>query len=333
MKHRNRDSVSAVDRAGRRVHDEARRKQYAFARKHWRWLSLAALTCLAPNLISIFVGTTFLKGVLLGVTATAAVCATASWVVLLTGTAPILMGANAERWTAEELESLKEHGYRVIHHAGLRRGDIDHVLIGPGGVLVFETKWRSGSWSHASDSQARRQVETDARLMRLTVRRFGIHTVTPVVVVWGPAAEGLPHPMPGVLLHPDTTVVLPGPAVRRWALSRSEGILTSEQIDALYQDLAALAGRRDEHEGVAPRSIAQIGQEVIRPVVAAYVALCTSFAVKWLPGVGDFVVVAIALIGGFVLRRRPGWRLAGTAFLTVETAFLLVVLLEVPELF
>jgi len=67
--------------------------------------------------------------------------AVAFWVAQATGTASTMMGDLAEQWTASELRKLRRRGWRVLNHVMLKQRDIDHVLIGPGGVYAVETKW------------------------------------------------------------------------------------------------------------------------------------------------------------------------------------------------
>ncbi|MBI2498595.1 MAG: NERD domain-containing protein [Opitutae bacterium] len=56
------------------------------------------------------------------------------------------LGWFGERMTAEELEPLKAQGWQVFHdvpaESGKQEFNIDHVLIGPGGVFSIETKMR-----------------------------------------------------------------------------------------------------------------------------------------------------------------------------------------------
>ena len=55
-------------------------------------------------------------------------------------------GAAGERRTAEALHGVEREGWAVLHDVRLRgrRWNLDHVLVGPGGVVVVETKqWRT----------------------------------------------------------------------------------------------------------------------------------------------------------------------------------------------
>jgi hypothetical protein len=54
-------------------------------------------------------------------------------------------GELGERCVADVLEELRVDGYRPIHDIVEDRFNIDHVLVGPGGVFAIETKFRSGN--------------------------------------------------------------------------------------------------------------------------------------------------------------------------------------------
>jgi Nuclease-related domain len=53
-------------------------------------------------------------------------------------------GASAEEHVGGLLDELTSSGWRVIHDANLGRGNVDHILIGPGGVFTIETKSHPG---------------------------------------------------------------------------------------------------------------------------------------------------------------------------------------------
>ena len=53
-------------------------------------------------------------------------------------------GELGERCVADILEELRVDGYKAIHDIVEDRFNIDHVLVGPGGVFAIETKFRSG---------------------------------------------------------------------------------------------------------------------------------------------------------------------------------------------
>jgi hypothetical protein len=55
---------------------------------------------------------------------------------------PVLLrrGIQGEQRVAEVLAELAPSGYRVLHDLDIGRGNADHVLVGPTGVFVIETK-------------------------------------------------------------------------------------------------------------------------------------------------------------------------------------------------
>lgn len=71
------------------------------------------------------------------------------------------VGADGEETVGGRLEKLAEHGWHVLHSVpvGRRGADIDHVLIGPGGVFTINTKNHPG-----------RQVWVSANAIRVNGR-------------------------------------------------------------------------------------------------------------------------------------------------------------------
>lgn len=68
-----------------------------------------------------------------------------------------LQGARGERQVGAILDHLSEDGWHVLHDVSLGRGNVDHVLVGPGGVFTIETKSHRG----------RRRVERiDRRMLK-----------------------------------------------------------------------------------------------------------------------------------------------------------------------
>src|SRR6516164_9273141 len=53
-------------------------------------------------------------------------------------------GASAEEQVGGLLEQLSGRDWQVLHDASLGHGNIDHILIGPGGVFTVETKSHPG---------------------------------------------------------------------------------------------------------------------------------------------------------------------------------------------
>jgi len=54
-------------------------------------------------------------------------------------------GAWGEQATANALRALEHEGWVVLHDLTANRGNVDHVVIGPGGVFLLDTKRLAGS--------------------------------------------------------------------------------------------------------------------------------------------------------------------------------------------
>lgn len=120
------------------------------------------------------------------------------------------LGWFGERMTAEELEPLREKGWKIFHDVPVERGgyecNIDHVAVGPGGVFAIETKMRRKgnarpgrkdhevfydgerlSWPWAEDTYGIPQAVNNARDLREWLEQLtGVHVeVTPVLTFPG----------------------------------------------------------------------------------------------------------------------------------------------------
>ncbi len=110
-----------------------------------------------------------------------------------TGIAARERGAEAERWTAEELDKLDPRLWKVFHDVPVRWGNVDHVAVGPGRVYAIETKWTTakGRFRERSAQQAAKQA---ARLAEELSSRGVYRQVVPLLVIWGNGvAEALEH--------------------------------------------------------------------------------------------------------------------------------------------
>lgn len=133
-------------------------------------------------------------------------------------------GWHGERDTAKALRPLERHGWTVVHGLLGRRGDRDHVVAGPAGVFLLETKNLSGRISiedgtltvqHGDDPidswssrRLARIVKGAAVDLQRELAHLDVRWVTPVVVVWGDFPAGR--------VQANGVVYLTGHALRRW---------------------------------------------------------------------------------------------------------------------
>lgn len=122
-------------------------------------------------------------------------------------------GEEGERAVGQELERLREKGYEVFHDVPAPGFNIDHVLVGPAGLICIETK----TWS--------KPVETNAKIA------FDGETITVLPSGWRPGRDpvrqaraladwlhGLIRKSAGRDMHVRPVVLLPG-----WWVEQGKG--------------------------------------------------------------------------------------------------------------
>lgn len=118
---------------------------------------------------------------------------------IATGAASWATGGRAERWTAHELEKLGT-SWRILHGLLFLEGpqgrewtvDVDHVAVGPGAVLVAETKFCSLPLELDAVKLPKRlredaaQAANNAQRVRRLVHEVAPDVeVVPLLVYWG----------------------------------------------------------------------------------------------------------------------------------------------------
>jgi hypothetical protein len=88
--------------------------------------------------------TDLLKGMVLGAAFVAGPAALWALTVQATGTAPVMMGDQAEQWTASELRKLGRRGWRLVNHVALVETTSTTCSSGPEG----RTPWRPNGARH-----------------------------------------------------------------------------------------------------------------------------------------------------------------------------------------
>ena len=264
------------------------------------------------------------RGFMLGSGITAVFGMVAAFVVLLSGTAPLMMGELAEQWTAQELRPLSKHGWRLVNHFGLGYGDQDHVLVGPGGVVLLETKWSGTTWDlDDRDYYFRRALEQTsdnaAQLQRWAgVQRYGRPAVEPVLVLWGQASEKIAD-SPG-RRHRSGVLVVPGKQLQDWVLRRRHDGLDEQQVEAIWGEIRRQVEMRDPVEREKhpmPRSLQGLVLGGLGCLVTALVGFLLAGQVLKVTGsLLAWAGAGVAMVGAaeLVRRRAPRWRWPARAF-------------------
>lgn len=118
------------------------------------------------------------------------------------------LGAEGERQTAKALRSLTRRGWMLVNDIQAERGNIDHILVGPAGVFLLETKKLGGivsvergalsvRWREdPDDGYEARQIGPRARALAAQlaerVKESGLPNiwVQPIVVLWSDFPQG-----------------------------------------------------------------------------------------------------------------------------------------------
>ena len=289
-------------------------------RAHWRSfagmvvISVAVIACVA-----LLVPHGFTRGLFVG----AAVSITLGWVaylvLALSGTVPAGMGATAETWTASELRRLRKHGWFVVNGLPLEGRDIDHVIIGPNGIVVLESKWSAYGWQIDRPSQelmeAVEQGVANARTLRLwrDVHATGAD-VGVAVCLWGGNRESAPERPSEPRQLRDGVVVSYGlTAIRSWVdslLADTTRRLASSEVHELWKALDRVVSERERVDASAapPRSVDWVIWTAVGTALTFIGSLLANLELLlatrswWLWAVGSLFMLGTGLV---ISRWRP----------------------------
>jgi hypothetical protein len=136
-------------------------------------------------------------------------------------------GGDGERHVGGILDRLADRGWRVLHDVDTGRGNIDHILVGPGGVFTVETKSHGGRVAaDRVDERMLRQAYAQAKYLE----RLIAQPVTPLLVFSRAYLVGAP------VSRQRGVLVLPARMVARHLAERPRQ-LSPEQVTAMYTRL------------------------------------------------------------------------------------------------
>ena len=233
--------------------------RYDFIRRAW-WMVLVwpAIACAVAPAVLLAPG--WIRGFILGVIAASGLWGAAYVVGTMSGASSAQLGQLGEQWTAGELRRLRRRGWRLINQVHFRPWDIDHVLLGPGGVVVVETKFSADGWARSRYTEwviadARERVRGNAEDLRLNLGKSVLPAslVVAVVVLWGRSDIA-------TIDHFDNGVyILSGHRLREWLVRLPDTGLDERIAGDLYDKLARQVEKRDrqdaERTGAPPKSL------------------------------------------------------------------------------
>jgi Nuclease-related domain len=222
------------------------------ARRFWRELGLVVVVVIAYiGLVVVLPGPAWWLGFCAGALVGALVVLALSATLIYAGEPEKIYGVLGEQATAEVLQSrrMRRDGWHVVHglpFAG--HGDVDHVLVGPGGVYAIESKWTNRDWTVVPRSprlaDALAQARLSARRIESTARvhHLGHVKVHPVVMWWG---KGAPAICGGHAMI-DDVIVVDGHQADQWVSGPRTDYLDPSAVDAVADALRFELDRRRE---------------------------------------------------------------------------------------
>lgn len=271
----------AKDKGGvrlrREVWDSQRR---AFRRSGLgAWLAVLCYPAVLAMALALFVVSSLLKGqwppavftssFQLGLLVGGTIVGAAWWVremaqVFGAGAERERKGAEGEELTSSVLRPLRRHGWRVVHDVEYPgRGNVDHLLIGPGGIIAVDSKytserlWVTPKAIGGSQRNHIGQAKFSATLAERALAEAGLDhmAVQPALVFWGPGAP----PIEGDQIMIQNTLVLEGRQARAWRLTLRDrpSVLDKATVKSVASAIARL--------GAAASSAPRHGDEDDRP--------------------------------------------------------------------
>jgi hypothetical protein len=156
--------------------------------------------------------------------------------------------AIAESNTSSEVRKLHRKGWRVIDNLPFDKFDVDHIAIGPGGIVVLETKWTSdgltdakGRLNHYGEKAVRQVADNVPRINALLGQnKCDARVAGTCVVSWGTRSHGTP------LTTPNGVTVIDGDQLGT-LLCGLDHVMSTAEIDAASEALNRYLGLRLEH--------------------------------------------------------------------------------------
>lgn len=329
---RERRELGSDWRAGRFPRDSAYALNVAFARRSWRALAVVASV---PAVFIIPWALWFTDGILRGIVIGAAAIS-GPWLAFLavisySGAATLWISAAAEEWTVAALR--RDKRWRLVNDLYLDQ-QIDHVAVGPKGILVVETKWAADAWDPDDRFMAdrlersRRQAAAGRKKVEwwLRPKRHGA-PVYGALVLWSPrGADGVQvdPPLPGQVS------VVPARHLAAWLSEIPQWEDTAAVVPAVWAALRdrvrVVEAKRAETKG-PPREqlVHRLTRSFVWPVVAVGAALYMIgliAAAPWWPLIPTMLVAATG--AGVVARQRAPARPAAHAWMATNIGLLLL---------
>lgn len=145
-----------------------------------------------------------------------------------------LQGARGEESVGAVLDGLRADGWRTIHDVtASMRGNVDHILVGPGGVFAVETKSRRGRVRvDRIDPKWLKQAYAEKKVLE-TITGLKVQALLVFSDAW--LVGRVPARREGVTVLPARML--------SWYVSRRRPVMSAEEAWKLHARLATAVGQ------------------------------------------------------------------------------------------
>lgn len=200
------------------------------------------------------------RWLVLGATSISGFWVAGVFVVLWAGVANTLMGLVAEGYTSDTLRKFGGKRWHLINGMKLKGdSDIDHVFIGPLGLLVVETKWSGSRWPMPSTEDGYMYSEFNDAVDQVRKNRIRLIShfgkvldgmpVNAVCVLW--SGQNLPSDMAERQI--DEVTVVRGPKLDTFLARLNAVSVEPDVLERVWRRLREHTLHRDKRELEGPK--------------------------------------------------------------------------------
>lgn len=244
------------DRVARLARNTVWSQTSTFLRRHWKPLTGFLLAVwLSDLLLSLFLHG-MARGLFLGIMGASSLWLVVVGVIVWSGISPLIMGIQGEATTADVLKEFKGTDWHLIH--GMRfpgSGDIDHVMVGPSGILVFETKWSAHRWPMKNERwpyitgqlvKAIGQAKKNRDDLRINLESVddGV-PIYAICVLWSATDSSKDRPW-FYRQSPDFVYGVRGPELSGWLKDLRKNALAPDRVSSIASEMRMLARDLDD---------------------------------------------------------------------------------------
>lgn len=251
-----------------------------------------------------------------------------AFALLWTGAANTLMGLVGESYTADVLRKFRSRGWKLVNGIKITGStDVDSVLVGPGGIIVVETKWSGSQWPMPDSADSYMYVELDKaieqviRNQRKVESRFKSITaadkIRAICVLWSSqnSSDDLKW------IERGGVTVIRGGQLASWMGSLGSNELSHDEISKIWSEIETHAFVRDAEDLKERQPRATVDRLMLRIfwspllglVLPIYELVLASMARRIWVDIGTFV---LSLIIGILLQKNRFLRPTGLVWVT-----------------